>query len=107
MRVDKVLRGMLMKALALAGLNPWLTCRECVDLVTEFLEGALSPRDRALVLAHLERCPHCPRYIRQIELMIRLVGATATDSDALSPVNRAALLNDFGRHGPRDPDDET
>ncbi len=105
MRADRVLRGMLMKALALVGLHPWLTCRECVEFFTEFLEGVLSPQERALVLAHLERCPHCPRYYRQVELTARLAGATTRESVATGA--RAALLDAFRRQRERDPDEET
>ena len=105
MRADRVLRGMLMKALALVGLHPWLTCRECVEFVTEFLEGVLSPEDRALVLAHLKRCPHCPRYLRQIELTVRLAEATTLSS--VPPATRARLLDAFRGQRHRPPDEET
>lgn len=105
MRAERMLRGLLMKALALFGLHPWHTCRACVELVTGFLEGVLSPQERALVLAHLKRCPHCPRYYRQIELTIRL--AEATTSDSVPSATRAALLDAFRRQRERDPDEES
>ena len=108
MRADRVLRGMLMKALALVGLHPWRTCQECVESVTEFLEGALSLQERARVLAHLDRCPDCPRFYRQVELTTRLAGATTPD---LVPADaRAALLDAFRRRRrqqERPPDEET
>ncbi len=102
MGVEKTPRGMLMKVLGLAGLHPWLTCRECVESVTEFLEGALSPQGRALVLAHLERCPDCPRYFCQIELTGRLARATTHDPkpDWFPPAARAALLDAFRSAAP-------
>lgn len=105
MRAERMLRGALMKALALVGLHPWLTCRECVRLVTELLEGALSPERRALVLAHLKGCPHCPRYVRQIELAVQLAGATTSNS--VPPATRAQLLDAFRRERHRPPEEET
>jgi hypothetical protein len=62
MRVNRPLRGAMMKAFALVGLHPWLTCLECVESVTEFLEGA-SPQYRDRVLAHLKICPDCPQLL--------------------------------------------
>ncbi len=92
-----------MKALALVGLHPWLTCRQSVDSVTEFLEGALSPEDRTRVLTHLKVCPDCPRYFRQIELTIRL--AREVPAETLPLPGRAALLDEF-RDSHRPPDEE-
>jgi anti-sigma factor RsiW len=92
-----------MKALALVGLHPWGTCRESVDSVTEFLEGALSQEDRTRVLRHLKVCPDCPRYVRQIERTIRL--ARELPAETLPLHGRAALLDEF-RHSHRPPDEE-
>jgi anti-sigma factor RsiW len=39
-------------------------CRECVDLLVDYLEGDLPPeRARALEI-HLELCPACVRFLR-------------------------------------------
>lgn len=104
MGAKRFLGGMLMRALGLLGLNPWLTCRDCVESVTEFLEGALSPEDRGLVLAHLERCPHCPRYVRQIELTVRMARAATPHS---GPLRGHAEILDAFRHRHGAPDDAT
>ena len=58
---------------------PWrrgddLACRELVEVVTDYLEGGLSRRERARVRRHLRGCPHCTGYIEQIRLTIRLTG---------------------------------
>ena len=86
-----------MKMLALVGLHPWLTCRDCVESVTDYLEGALSSEAHADVLAHLDHCPHCLRYFRQVELTVRIARRITPGS----PVDaRAALLDAFRtQHG--------
>ena len=51
-----------------------MDCRELVELVTEYLEGAL-PEERArLVREHLDECVDCLRYFGQIQLTARLLG---------------------------------
>ena len=43
-----------------------ITCRELVELVTDYLEGALAPADRARFEEHLEICDACVAYVEQI-----------------------------------------
>ena len=50
-----------------------LTCRELVELVTEYLEGALGTLDRARVDGHLGDCPDCAEYVAQIRRTIDVV----------------------------------
>ncbi len=51
-----------------------LACRQVVDLLTDYLEGALPSRRRASVERHLAGCPDCGRYLEQMRMTIRLVG---------------------------------
>lgn len=51
-----------------------LTCRELVELVTEYLEGAMTPADRLLFEQHLVVCPSCTTYLDQMRETIRLTG---------------------------------
>ena len=51
-----------------------LVCREAVELVTDYLEGALSRSDRARFEAHLADCPHCTAYLEQIRMTIAATG---------------------------------
>ena len=51
-----------------------LTCREVVEIVSDYLEGALSPEDRARFDAHLETCDGCTAYVEQMRETIRLTG---------------------------------
>lgn len=51
-----------------------LVCQEVVELVTDYLEGALSRSDRRRFEAHLADCPHCTEYLAQMQATIRLTG---------------------------------
>lgn len=51
-----------------------LTCQELVELVTDYLEGALPVQDRTRFEAHLLDCDDCPLYLEQIRVTIRTVG---------------------------------
>ena len=70
-----------------------LVCRELVELVTDYLEGALSRRDRARFEAHLAACPHCTEYLAQFRETLRLTG-TLRESD-ISPEAEQELLEQF------------
>jgi anti-sigma factor RsiW len=52
-----------------------LICQEAVELVTDYLEGALSRRDRRRFESHLDACPNCRAYLEQIKTAIQLAGA--------------------------------
>jgi len=60
-----------------------LVCQEVVELVTDYLEGALSRSDRRRFEAHLADCPHCSEYLAQMRVTIRLTGRLGPDD--LSP----------------------
>jgi anti-sigma factor RsiW len=49
-------------------------CRELVELVTAYLDGALSPEDEQQVVAHLPTCDGCSAYLAQIETTIDQLG---------------------------------
>jgi anti-sigma factor RsiW len=51
-----------------------LVCRQAVALVTDYLDGALSPAARARFEAHIADCPHCRTYLEQIRTTIALTG---------------------------------
>jgi anti-sigma factor RsiW len=73
--------------------TPEITCRELVQLVTDYLEGAVPADVRARLEEHLAECPHCREYVRQIEVTIAVSGRVREDE--LSPEFRAGLLSAF------------
>jgi anti-sigma factor RsiW len=70
-----------------------MTCRELVELVTEYLEDALPVDDRRRFDEHLGLCPRCVRYIEQINVTLRTVGRI--EEDSISPAARDSLLHAF------------
>ena len=55
-----------------------LTCRELVELVTDYLEGTLPARERARFEAHLRECEACVAYVEQMRTTVRLAHAAGT-----------------------------
>ena len=51
-----------------------LVCRQAVDLMTAYLDGALDAPDRTRLEAHLADCPHCSEYLSQIRITIDALG---------------------------------
>jgi anti-sigma factor RsiW len=70
-----------------------LSCRELVELVTDYLEGALPPRERRRFERHLEECEWCGNYVDQIRTTIRLAARTQADPSELPGIER--LLDAF------------
>jgi anti-sigma factor RsiW len=60
-----------------------LTCRELVELVSDYLEDALPAAERSRFEAHIAGCEHCAAYLVQMRETLHLLGAL-TD-DAISP----------------------
>jgi anti-sigma factor RsiW len=56
-----------------------IVCQQAVELVTDYLEGALSRADRRRFEAHLAGCPHCTEYLAQMRGTIELTGGITAD----------------------------
>ncbi|HZQ82148.1 MAG TPA: zf-HC2 domain-containing protein [Gaiellaceae bacterium] len=70
-----------------------LSCHELVELVTDYLEGALGERDRRAFEGHLDGCDGCTEYVEQLRVTIELTG-TITLAD-LSATAEERLLQAF------------
>lgn len=70
-----------------------ITCHELVELVTEYLDGAMPAPDRARLDAHLADCLPCRRYLDQMQRTIQTVGELR--EDAVSPDAQQELLQVF------------
>ena len=70
-----------------------MTCEHLVDLVTDYLEGALSETDRARFDEHIAECPMCQVHLDRMRAMIRELG-TLHEHD-LDPVALAEMQASF------------
>ncbi len=57
-----------------------LTCRELVELVTDYLEQALPAVERARFEAHVATCVGCRPYLTQMRQTLRAVGRLREES---------------------------
>ena len=72
---------------------PRLTCREVVELLSDYLEDTLPALERARVRAHLATCPECLAYLEQLRATIGTLGRLREPD--LPPRLRARLLAAF------------
>jgi len=70
-----------------------LTCAELVELVSDYIEGALALDDRVRFEEHLTICSGCANYLDQMRTTIALSGRLRVD--ALAPGVRADLVDAF------------
>jgi anti-sigma factor RsiW len=69
-----------------------LSCREMVELVTDYLEDALPVPERARFEAHIAGCDGCTAYLEQMRATIALTGRLTEEEiprDALAALLRA------------------
>jgi len=67
-----------------------MVCRQAVELVTDYLEGALSRRDTRRFEAHLRACDGCEEYLRQVKMTISVLGRV--EPEDLAPETRQGLI---------------
>ena len=70
-----------------------MDCRELVELVTAYLEGALDADTRARFDRHLLECDGCVGYLQQFRATVHTLG-TIRDDD-IDSAFRDRLLNAF------------
>ena len=72
-----------------------LTCKDLVELITDYLDGAMPLEERARFDEHLSACPFCQIYLDQMRHTIRAAGHLPERS--LSRGALDALLAHFRR----------
>jgi hypothetical protein len=70
-----------------------MSCKELVELVTDYLEGALAPADQRRFELHIGKCDWCKLYIDQIRMTIKAAGKLSEES--IDPRAREELLTAF------------
>ena len=74
-------------------MEPEMTCKELVELVTEYLEGTLPNDTRQKMENHLSGCDGCTHYLEQMRQTIQLTGQVREEN--LTPGQRDDLLRLF------------
>ena len=73
-----------------------MTCKELVELVTDYFEEALSAEDQERFEAHLASCGYCRRYIDQMRVTIQVAGvAEKPEVPATLTADVMALFRDW------------
>jgi hypothetical protein len=70
-----------------------LSCAEFVELVTDYLEGALDRDTEGRFVLHATRCPGCETYLEQFRETIRVLGRLRPE--AVDPATMDRLLGAF------------
>jgi predicted anti-sigma-YlaC factor YlaD len=80
--------------------DPGLRCIEVVELVSDYLDGALDSETRERVEEHLVLCPACRIYVEQVRETVRALGqlpAGALSEQAVSELEAAFRAFPRGR----------
>ena len=70
-----------------------LTCHEVIELLSNYIEGALPADERRRVDEHLALCDGCTTYLEQMRDAIRLSGMVTEEQ--VPEDDKAALLAAF------------
>ena len=72
-----------------------ITCREIVEIMTDYLENKLDRHERLRFERHLVQCPPCRDYLGQLRVTIAHVGTLRTTESDVPEATRAVLLDAF------------
>ncbi len=70
-----------------------MTCKELVELITDYLEDRLPAAERRRLELHLRECTGCHAYLAQMRALVRATGRLREED--LAPAVRAELLRAF------------
>jgi hypothetical protein len=79
-----------------------MPCRELVELVTAYLDGALPPAERARCDEHLRTCAGCRAYLAQMELVVGALGELRHSEGEANGAEKTRLLGLFRAKGLHD-----
>lgn len=78
-----------------------IICQQWVEIVTDYLEGALPPALQEAADRHLADCPHCREYLAQVRRTISLARELRDEdvpADIVDALTRAFV--DYRSGGP-------
>jgi anti-sigma factor RsiW len=68
-----------------------VTCKEFVEVLTDYLDGALEPAERADIERHIVICRGCSNYLEQMRSTIDLLGRIGEQEGANGQGNEKLL----------------
>ncbi len=71
-----------------------ITCRQMVELVSDYLEDRLDAPARERFEEHLAVCPDCQEYVEQVRRTVLTLGRLPAEEE-LSPAARDEVLRAF------------
>ena len=75
-------------------MNTEFSCQEMIEVVTNYLEGALPPDEQQRFERHLSYCAGCNTYVGQIRETIRQTGMVPRE-ESLPPALREEIVAQF------------
>ena len=72
-----------------------VTCAEFVEVLTDYLEGALDAGERAEIERHIVICRGCSNYVEQFRSTIGLLGRIAAEPDDASDGAALAIFREW------------
>jgi len=72
-----------------------LTCKELVEVITDYFDGAMHDVDRARFERHLAECSGCTSVVSQFRTTIEVTGRLTEDQ--VTPEQREAMRDVFRR----------
>src|SRR5215470_17031929 len=76
-----------------------MSCHEIAELVTTYLEGAMSAEERDRFEAHRRRCPGCEAYVSQMRLTVSALGRLGPSADEHLSEEPGRILELFRTRG--------
>jgi len=70
-----------------------LTCRELIEIITEYLEGAMPPAERIRFEDHVKGCTGCTRYLAQMRFTVETLGEIGLEN--IEPAAKSELMAAF------------
>ena len=85
--------------------EPRITCADAVELVTDYLDDALNPRDLDDFRTHLGLCEGCQVFLDQVKQTVTLVSHSRNTTVDLEPANMDELLAALDEESQRSADE--
>ena len=78
-----------------------IVCQQAVELMSDYVDGSLSRRQRRRLERHLKGCDACSAYLEQIRATVAVTGTVGPDD--LDPETLDGLVDLFRRYQADEP----